>query len=78
MYDEMVEIKIEGFTEAKNPPRYTVVYKGSLFYGDNDDGWNFHDYDHWEDVQNLINTYGDIIEVVDNEYDTHWKNGEWY
>ena len=57
--------------------RYTVIYEGYLFYGDND-GLNFHDFDRWSDVQELINAYGDMIEVRDNEYDVHWKNGEWY
>ena len=57
--------------------RYTVWYEGYLFFDDND-GWNNHDYDRWDDVQGLINAYGDIITVVDNEYDVTWKNGEWY
>lgn len=57
--------------------RYTVMYEGYLFCGDSD-GLNCHDYDRWEDVQSLIYAYGDIIEVRDNEYDVHWKGGEWY
>lgn len=57
--------------------RYTVSYKGYLFVGDSD-GWNFHGYDRWEDVNSLINAYGDIIEVEDNEYGVTWAQGEWY
>lgn len=57
--------------------RYTVMYEGYLFFGDSD-GLNCHDYDRWEDVQSLIYAYGDIIEMRDNEYDVHWKGGEWY
>ena len=57
--------------------RYTVSYEGYLFVGDSD-GINFHDYDRWDEVQSLMNAYPDIIEVADNEYGVHWKNGEWY
>ncbi len=57
--------------------RYTVMYEGGLFYGDSD-GLNCHDYDRWEDVQNLIYAYGDIIYVRDNEYGVSWSHGEWY
>lgn len=60
--------------------KYTVSYKGYLFYGDND-GLNFHDYDNWDDVQGLINAYGyeedlDFC-VKDNEYEVSWYKGEW-
>ena len=57
--------------------RYTVSYEGYLFFGDND-GLNFHDYDRWDEVQSLMNAYGDIITVHDNEYGVTWQNGEWY
>lgn len=57
--------------------RYTVMYEGYLFFGDGD-GLNMHDYDAWDEVNSLIDAYGDIIEVRDNEYDVHWKNGAWY
>lgn len=57
--------------------RYTVIYDGYLFYGDND-GLNFHDYDRWDEVNGLMNAYGDIITVKDNEYGVTWANGEWY
>ena len=57
--------------------RYTVSYEGYLFYGDNENGWNHHGYDRWEDVQSLINAYGDIIEVTDNEYGVPFAHGEW-
>ena len=57
--------------------RYTVSYEGYLFFGDND-GLNFHDYDRWDEVQSLMNAYGDIITVHDNEYGVTWKDGEWW
>lgn len=57
--------------------RYTVIYEGYLFYGDSD-GLNFHDYDRWDEVNSLMNAYGDIITVKDNEYGVSWANGEWY
>lgn len=61
--------------------RYTISYKGYLFYGDSE-GWNSHDYDRWDDVVSLINAYGSEdgleFEVKDNEYGVTWKNGEWY
>ena len=56
--------------------RYTVIYEGYLFYGDSDK-LNFHDYDRWDDVESLINAYGDIITVKDNEYKVYWEKGEW-
>lgn len=57
--------------------RYTVMYEGYLFVGDTD-CLNCHDYDRWEDVQSLMQAYGDIIEVCDNEYGVSWCRGEWY
>lgn len=57
--------------------RYTVIYEGYLFCGDSD-GLNFHDYDRWDEVNSLINAYGDFITVKDNEYGVTWANGEWY
>ena len=58
--------------------RYTVSYEGYLFVGDNEEGFNYHDYDRWEDVQGLMISYPDIIRVHDNEYGVDWKEGEWY
>lgn len=56
--------------------RYTIFYEGYLFYGDSD-GLNHHDYDNWREVSSLLNAYGDIITVKDNEYGVTWENGEW-
>lgn len=56
--------------------RYTVVYDGYLFYGDSD-GLNIRDADSWDDVKSLINDYGDMIQVRDNEYGVYWSNGGW-
>lgn len=66
-----------GGDDAEDEPRYSVMYDGYLFDGDSD-GLNIHPYEKWEDVQTLINAYGDIIEVKDNYYDVHWSHGEWY
>lgn len=67
-----------GGTEPES--KYTVSYKGYLFYGDND-GWNFHDYDNWDEVVSLINAYGmeeDLdFSVRHNETDMVWRMGEW-
>ena len=57
--------------------RYTVSYEGYLFVGDSD-GLNFHDYDRWDEVSSLIDAYGDIIHVHDNEYGISFGHGEWY
>lgn len=57
--------------------RYTVSYEGFLFEGDNE-GLNFHDYDRWDEVNSLIDAYGDIIHVSDNEYGISFAYGEWY
>lgn len=57
--------------------RYTVSYEGFLFGGDNE-GLNFHDYDRWDEVNSLIDAYGDIIHVSDNEYGISFAYGEWY
>lgn len=57
--------------------RYTVSYEGHLFEGDKD-GLNFHDYDRWDEVNSLIDAYGDIIHVKDNEYGVDFGYGEWY
>lgn len=54
--------------------RYTVSYYGSLFYGDSE-GLNFHDYDRWEDVLQLIEAFGDYITVDDNYYGVKWSEG---
>ena len=56
--------------------RYTVMYDGYLFYGDND-GLNCHDFDRRDDVESLIHAYGDMIEVRDNEYGVYFARGEW-
>ena len=63
--------------ETETPARYTVMYEGYLFDGDKADGLNMHDYDNWDEVQSLINFYGDVIEVRDNWYDVHWYKGGW-
>lgn len=65
------DVKEEG-------PRYTVSYEGYIFAGDNEDGWNSHDFDKWEDIQKLINNCGDKITVKDNYYGVTWEDGEWY
>lgn len=57
--------------------RYTVIYKGYLFFGDHNDR-NFHDMDDWGEVHSLMDAYPDIITVKDNEYGVTWANGEWY
>lgn len=57
--------------------RYTVIYEGYLFYGDND-GLNMHDMDRWDEVMSLIHAYGDMITVNDNEYGVTFAHGEWY
>ena len=57
--------------------RYTVIYDGYLFEGDST-GTNRMDTDHWEDVQGMINAYGEWITVKDNEYDLTWEKGEWF
>lgn len=59
------------------PVRYTVMYEGYLFEGDKADGLNMHDYDNWDEVESLINAYGDVIEVLDHWYGVHWYKGEW-
>ena len=58
--------------------RYTIMYYGYLFDGDSLDELNIYGYDDWHEVASLINMYGDMIIVHDNEYDVTWQNGEWY
>ena len=62
---------------AKVCSRYTVIYEGYLFDGDND-GLNFHDMDDWNEVHSLMVAYPDDITVHDNEYGVAWSKGEWY
>ena len=56
--------------------RYTVWYEGHLF-ADDTDGLNEHGYDCWEDAIALYHAYGDMIHIVDNEYDVTFEYGEW-
>ena len=56
--------------------KYTVMYDGCIFFGDSD-GLNMHDYDDFEEVNELIDHYGDMIIVKDNEYGVTWMNGAW-
>ena len=62
--------------EYEQLPKYTVWYEGYLFFGDTD-GYNEHGYDRWSDVQSLIDAYGDMIHVNDNEYGVTFSHGEW-
>lgn len=57
-------------------PRYTIMYEGYLFDGDTT-GLNVHDMDSWSDVQGVIDAYGEIVEVQDNEYGVTWSHGSW-
>lgn len=57
--------------------KYTVWYKGYIFVDDKEDDFNEHGYDRWDDVQELIDAYGDMIHVIDNEYCVSFDNGEW-
>lgn len=68
----------ERLMEMKREYRYTVSYEGYLFYGDKEGDWNYHGYNRWQDVQELINAYGNDIHVTDNEYGVSYDNGEWW
>lgn len=61
--------------------RYSISYVGYLFYGDND-GFNCHDVETWQDLITFINAYGmeeDLhFYAYDNEYGVIWHMGEWY
>ena len=61
--------------------RYTISYRGYLFYGDSD-GLNFHDVEDWATVKSFMDAYGyeeDLeFTVKDNEYGVQWFRGEWY
>lgn len=62
-------------------PRYTLIYKGYIFDGDNVNGWNSHDYDDWDEVISVYNTYkndGIDMYIDHNEYGVTFHNGEWY
>lgn len=78
MFDELYE---DYATQEENGiklrSKYTVYYEGYLFDGDSD-GWNSIDYDDWRTVNELINAYGDMIYVEDNEYGVTWAHGEWF
>lgn len=56
--------------------RYTVWYEGCIFAGDND-GYNEHNYDNWEEAVSLYYTYGDMVHIRDNKYDVSFDYGEW-
>ena len=56
--------------------KYTVFYKGKIFEGDTD-GYNYHNYDKWEDAIALYYAYGDIIHIKDNEYNVIFSYGDW-
>ena len=63
--------------EYEQIEQYTVCYKGHLFEGDTD-GYNFHNYDRWEDAIELYYAYPDLhISIKDNEYDVTFEDGEW-
>ena len=73
MYEEEYEPMYEE--DCFDGARYTITYKGYLFYGDSD-GWNEHDYNDWSEVHSLIVFYPEI-EVRDNYYGVYFKDGEW-
>lgn len=58
--------------------KYTVFYKGYIFDGDNENAWNEHDFDNWDEVKSLIDAYGDEIHVRDNEWGVTFEHGEWH
>lgn len=56
--------------------RYTVFYEGRLFEEDND-GYNEHGCDRFEDAVSLFYAYGNVIKIRDNEYGVIFVEGEW-
>ena len=62
--------------EYEQVERYTVLYKGILFYGDSE-GYNEHGYDNLDEAMNLYNVYGDMIHIIDNETGLRFDYGEW-
>lgn len=60
--------------------RYSVVYKGYLFDGDNVDGYNTYGTDSWDDAISLYYRYhsdGMDIYIRHNEYGVTFEDGEW-
>jgi len=54
---------IEDYWQEENeyldslPPHYTLVYKGYLFEGDSDEGYNRFSTDSWDNVISIFNAY---------------------
>ena len=76
-YDEWLQQDVEVDQEES---RYTLCYQGNCFDGDCD-GWNFHDYESWEEVIALYDAmieYYDDVAIRDNYYGVTLQHGEWY
>ena len=60
--------------------RYSVFYKGCLFYGDRNE-LNTFETDSWKEVADFLNAYDKYKEldiyVKDNEYQVTFYKGEW-
>ena len=72
-YTDVFGNEIDEYEQIKN---FTVFYEGCLFDSDND-GWNEHGYDHFEDAIALYHAYGDMIHIRDNRYEITFEYGEW-
>lgn len=73
-YTDVFGNEIDEYEQIEN---FTVFYKGYLFDGDND-GWNEHGYEQFEDAIALYDAYGDMIYIRDNRHDITFECGEWY
>ena len=56
--------------------KYTICYKGYIFVGDKEDGYNEHGYDKWEDAKEVYDAYPGMVIIRDNEYGVVY-DGEW-
>ena len=58
--------------------KYTIAYKGHLFEGDKENGYNQHNYDKWEDAKAIYDAYPEMnISIRDNEYGVVFEDGDW-
>ena len=60
--------------------KYTVCYNGSVFVGDDENGWNEFNTDSFKEAIGFYNTYSDVMDVYiqDNEYGIIYQYGDWY
>lgn len=60
--------------------KYTITYKGFIFEGDEENGWNSRETNDWAYAISIYDNYADEeneMYITDNEYGVTFSNGVW-